>query len=516
MNKNPIVRIAVVLLVTAMLGLLGLSYYKKSADESQQISTSGAKATKGRITCMIDSWAGYFPLNSPIMRRNMRRSGWTWDCINQKTVDYVERFEMLKRGEIQFTVATVDAYLLNAAKLNFPGVITFVIDRSNGGDAIIAWEDEIPNLDALKTFKGNIAFTPDSPSHHALKMVANDFDIPYLKNGKGLIKTDGSEDALKRFLNKEVDVAVLWEPDVSRALSKKGVVKLIGTENADWILDIFLINREFAEDHPDQAVTVIANYFRTLKHYRDNPTEQVAHLKKEYKLKESQVESMLKGVKWFSLQENASVWMGVTGGGYNDRLIDEIDSAVKVLQNYGDFDSNPLPDSDAYRLMNSSFIKTLFDGGISDVQNNRDKAETNIDPLEKRFSKLDDNGWQALQKVGTLRSINFQSGTAKLSLLDKQRLDKGVENLKRYPNYRVFVAGHTGLRGDKQANKALSLERAKSAVRYLEATYGIDPNRLKAVGMGSSKPLPKESGESARRYNGKLPRVELNLMAEMY
>jgi len=76
------------------------------------------------------------------------------------------------------------------------------------------------------------------------------------------------------------------------------------------------------------------------------------------------------------------------------------------------------------------------------------------------------------------------------------------------------VKGHSGISGDPRANLQLSQERADAVARYLTVTYGIDPNRMRIIGYGSTRPLPRLPGESDRAYGYRLPRVEVTLAAE--
>jgi len=135
---------------------------------------------------------------------------------------------------------------------------------------------------------------------------------------------------------------------------------------------------------------------------------------------------------------------------------------------------------------------------------------------QRAFAALGNREWEKLREVGTLkiRPIVFQSGAGSLTIDGKEQLDKAAENLSHYPNYRILVKGHTGLRGDSAANRTLSQERAESVTRYLAITHQIGDNRMRAVGWGSSLPLAKNQGESDRSYNYRLPRVELALVAE--
>ena len=104
--------------------------------------------------------------------------------------------------------------------------------RIQGGDAIVAWKDKIGSAGSVEgRAHAKVAFTPRSPSEHLLRTVAAHFDVPALRGGKGpwRIETNGSPQALKRLLARKTDAAVLWEPDVTRALGTPGVIKLLST-----------------------------------------------------------------------------------------------------------------------------------------------------------------------------------------------------------------------------------------------------------------------------------------------
>lgn len=129
---------------------------------------------------------------------------------------------------------------------------------------------------------------------------------------------------------------------------------------------------------------------------------------------------------------------------------------------------------------------------------------------------MDEQGWTRLKEIGTLKMqpIGFRRGTADLSYDGKLELDRAAEHLAYYPNFRILVKGHTGIRGEPQSNLELSQDRADTVARYLMVTYGVDANRLRSVGYGASRPLPRKPGESDRAYGYRLPRVELALVAE--
>jgi len=511
-------KVVLALIVAGVLVMLAFRVLAPLFEDRQQLSTSDAGAAKGKLLIGVDNWIGYFPLCSPEMRRRMRQSGYALQCV-EDDADYPTRFQSLEDGALQFAVATVDSYLLNGHATRYPGSIVAVIDESRGGDAILAWHDEAKSLDDLKAKRLRVAYTPGSPSAHLLKSVAVHFDIPMLRERKGdwRVAAAGSEDALRKLKQRQAEVAVLWEPDVSRALSEPGIVKLIGTEDTEkLIVDILLVRRDFSTRDPEAVKALLRNYFLTLKQYRSNPGSLVQEAAKHTGLSQDKVEVMLGGVSWKSLTDNARAWFGVRVGGSSgaEGLIDAILAANQVLLDSGDFSSSPLPDDDPYRLTHSQFVAELYaSGGIDFAQSRSGDPE---DSLTRVFSPLSDAQWEALREVGTLkvRPIIFQSGTAHLTLDGKREVDRAVENLKHYPNFRLMVKGHTNRRGDPQANRELSRQRAESVTRYLSVTYGIDASRMRAVGFGGDRPLPRQPGESNRAYDYRLQRVEMFLVAE--
>jgi len=497
-----------------VLGVLAIGGYKLSLPYLQdklQRSSSDAAGTRGTIRIGMDNWIGYFPLCSPEMEKNLRQEGYILSCEDDQA-DYAGRFKRLKQGDLTFAVSTIDAYLLNGKSSAYPGTIVSVLDESKGGDAIVARKQPLPNLDALKENpETKIAFTPSSPSEHLLKAVNTHFDLPFFtaENQQWRVETSGSSDALKKLLDGSVNAAVLWEPDVSRALSDSAFTRLIGTEDTDkLIVDILLAERRFSKENPEAVEILLKSYFKTLSFYYANPDQLRSDIKNRDKLNIGQIDSMLQGVEWTSLNENASLWFGTGGSNKRAGLIAAIKSALDILIANKDFDKNPLPQRDPYRITNRSYISALAN------QTGQSEKVEKTDTLERPFEILNDQGWSSLKRIGTLKvdPVSFQRSAAILDYDGKKTLDEAADKLRRYPNFRFLIEGHTGVRGDKKANSQLSLARAEAVSRYLEVTYKIDSNRVRSLGYGGTKPLKQQEGESRRAYSYRLPRVEISLM----
>lgn len=504
-----------VALILVFVGVFGIGAYRLAQpwiNAQLQKSTTDSANIRGTLRIAVDGWVGYFPLCSPDMMQRMRQSGFLWECVDDQA-DYGGRFGKLKRGEYDLVVATVDSYLLNGQALDYPAPIVAVLDESKGGDALVAWADRLPNLDAIKNKSDlKVAFTPNSPSHQLLKAVASHFDIPALRAPGVAALSDGSGDALQKFFNKQVDAAVLWEPDVSRALAQEGTVRLLSTADTQGlIVDVLLAGRELVRTRPEVLELVLQNYFKTLVHYRRQQPQLQKELAVHYKVSAAQAEILLQGVEWSSLSDNARYWFGLEPQG-RQGLVETINAALAILLDSGDFKDNPLPQRDPYRLINSQPLQAIRNqAALGDLASTRVSADGKV-----QFTPLDESQWQALQPIATLkvRPIVFASGAADLTEGGQAQVAMLIKDLQHYPHFRLEVRGHTGVRGDDDANRLLSQKRADEVLKTLREQFNIDVNRARAVGFGSTKPLPRQPGESERAYNYRLPRVELVLLEE--
>lgn len=509
-------KLAIGLTAIGITVMVGLRVVEPIIADALQADVSDV-GEKGTIKIGVDAWVGYFPLCSPEMKKNLNREGYGLRCTDD-AADYQDRFKRLKSSDYDFVVATVDSYLLNGEQYNFPGPIVAVLDESKGGDAIIGRRSVVPNLEALKKAKDiGVAYTPDSPSHHLIKAVASHFDVELFRNKRNLIKANGSEAALEKLLDGQVDIAVVWEPEVSKSLENKQFVRLLGTEDTQQlIVDILIASQSVVKKDSDMLRSLMRAYFKTLKYYRDHQDKFIKEIARHYDIKKGTAKDLLGGVHWVTLSDNAEHWYGVDTLGFSDEaLIHTIESAADILMENGDFSRNPIPYDDPYRLINSTFIKDMYErfanaGGFTRAGN--DKPEKNL-----IFNSLLAAQWDALQPIASLkaRQIKFSSGTSDLTLAGKEQIDQLVADLKHYPNFRVEVRGHSGIKGDIHANLALSQQRADSVVRYIDVAHSLDENRIRAVGFGGEKPLAKRPGETNRAYHYRLPRVEIVLVREI-
>ncbi len=109
---------------------------------------------------------------------------------------------------------------------------------------------------------------------------------------------------------------------------------------------------------------------------------------------------------------------------------------------------------------------------------------------------------------GVIEGIQFESGSATITLDSYKVLAEAADVLVAYPLVRIEIEGHTDSDGPSRTNLELSAARARAVVQFL-IQRGADPRQLEYVGYGETRPLvPNDSptGKAANR------RVEFKIL----
>jgi ABC-type nitrate/sulfonate/bicarbonate transport system substrate-binding protein len=504
---------AIFLFLLIVAGILVAKILQDKVHKSTETNTSFEQ--KGIIRVALDSYAGYYPLRSQETVSRLLKQGYRLELL-QDDGDYEGRADKLVKGEVDMAVFTIDSYILNAARRDFPGTIIAVLSESRGSDAMIARTSVVGSLDDLKANENiRVSYTPKSPSHHLIKTIGAHFGVDhFLKRKTGWrVEVNGSEEALKALVNGRSDVAVLWEPQISRALENKEFSKILGTEaTSGLIVDILVCHRGFLEKRQADAELLLATYFEVLKEFRGNPRLMVDGLAQLERVNKDLAEKMISAVQWKSLYDNALDWYGINLDGKVGRfgLYQNIERTVEVLIEAGDFARSPLPDGDPRRIFFDKLVGKLVMalGGVSDSSGS----------MANGFPALSESGWSGLASVGTLKvdPIPFNSGSGQIEESGMESIKALVEKLENYPRFRILVEGHSGTRGDRLANVELSLNRASAVKKSLVDQFQVDPNRIRAVGIGPDRPFTQLPDESSRAYQNRLSRVEVRFLKETY
>jgi OOP family OmpA-OmpF porin len=107
-----------------------------------------------------------------------------------------------------------------------------------------------------------------------------------------------------------------------------------------------------------------------------------------------------------------------------------------------------------------------------------------------------------------LKGVNFETGSDRLTADSLPLLDDAAETLRKYPELKLEVGGHTDSSGNDNTNMNLSQARAQAVMKYL-VDKGVKATNLTAKGYGETQPIASNTNNAGRAQNR---RVELKIM----
>ena len=106
----------------------------------------------------------------------------------------------------------------------------------------------------------------------------------------------------------------------------------------------------------------------------------------------------------------------------------------------------------------------------------------------------------------SFHSVYFGSNQSSLTPEAKAELDRAAKIMQDNPGVVVELQGNADSVGSVAYNKALAEKRAKAVSDYLKSK-GINPNRLKTLSLGKSKPTASNATEAGRSQNRRVDLV---------
>lgn len=262
---------------------------RPSADESKEPLKIG-----------LVTWIGYGPFYIAKEKGFFEENG--VKVILQRIEGDAERRSAIASGKLDGSALTLDAMIVLRSQ-NIPVKTVLAIDASIGGDGIIASK----SIKTVEELKGKqIAFPTGLPSHFFLYSVLKDYGIKMTDIKPIIMDADKAGAA---FIAKQVEVAVTWEPWLSKAKEMTDGHILIDSQKKPGVIeDVLFMREEVIDNRPDDIVAFIKGWYQAVDFVKTNPDESKSIIGKAFGLTNEEVEILLPKVRYEGKKENAEAF----------------------------------------------------------------------------------------------------------------------------------------------------------------------------------------------------------------
>lgn len=510
-QKSGIWKFAAFLLVAGVVAVGVMWLLKPVFMQHQRNKLSSSTSGAVQVPIVGDSYKGYWFFESPQMQVLGPANG-VEITLEDDQGDVPGRVERFLNKEITFMVIPVAEYLRLAKDSNFPGLIVMPVARSRGADRILVLKDRVPNgaVDDLDNAGVTLTYAQGSASESLVEAFVDSFELPNLRAGSWRVPLTDYREVFNRAVASQGVAFVLWEPEASQALARNPNLRPIfdSGDLSTAIIDVLVVHADTLQREPALVEKVVRTYFQVLDSYAGNREQLIADFTRTTEFKTpAAAEDLFSKIEWYDLWDSCTQMMGIAPPGSQvtarPGLLECIIFWKNLYKRNGAFTSDPLPQPGF--IIHKEILQRLL--AEAPLVTGRDGSRT------KDFRTLSEAEWARLTPIGRVRleDIGFVSNSSELLGESLPQLDAIGQTLNtQFRDHRIVVSGHT--RGaDTPENRQLSLQRAQAVADYLVSKFGIDRDRIRAVGKGSSEPPPRRPDENQRAYLSRQARVQFNL-----
>jgi len=307
-------------------------------------TATGSTKYSGTIHIASSTWTGYALIYLANAKGIWKQHGLD---VNFKDVeDPNDRFIALAAGRLEGMASTVDAFARQQSN-GVAAVEVFPIDASVGGDGILAKN----TIQSVADLKGKtVGVNQGSVSEWFLAQVLEKNGL-HLSDVKEQNMTSGAAGAA--FVASKIDVAVTWEPWLSKAkVRTDGHVLVSSKSYPDLIMDSFAFRKDFIQKYPDTVKEFMKAYYDAYNWMQSNQTAALQVIGDAVQESPSDVSADLSTMTLFDLSTGKQV-IGTSSS--HGKIYDNVKAAADFWKAQGKIDTAVNP-SDA---VDPSFINSL-------------------------------------------------------------------------------------------------------------------------------------------------------------
>lgn len=213
----------------------------------------------------------------------------------------------MERGDIEVDMRTVGEYQGRPRDARTPGVIIGTIDKSVGGDGVVA-EGGIGSVADLKG--KTVAAEPNIPARLLLQLALK-------QNGLSLddlaIKEIATADTLAVFSDASIAAVASYEPYLSQAVTAIGFRQpkiLLSSRDSDVIIDVIAARQDDLAASPAKYEAFLRGILQAVDLYQAEPARFIALAAPHYNLSEAEVKAILDTSLVYTDRRQAAELMG--------------------------------------------------------------------------------------------------------------------------------------------------------------------------------------------------------------
>jgi NitT/TauT family transport system substrate-binding protein len=494
-----------ILMVVVAAGAAFWVYYRGTTrpDGSTRLTTSSGAITasadkKNSYTIALSEWPGHMPFvvaNGGLRTRAgsaAQQQGLELEIVFIE--DPAGKNAALRSQKVDFVWQTVDEMPINMGEFKKAGtnVRAFLqVDWSRGGDACIASADVRTVDDLLGRKAAMLRFSPD---HTLFEFMINNSRLSsaQVKTVREAASFSPDDFTYGRalFTQGKVDVACLWEPDVSLALkARPGSHVLFSTADATGLVaDVVLTHEALLRERPEAARKLAALWFAGVETAEQDRAAAASLVSSEVPRFRDELgyEGTLKAfewVKWTGLDDNTR-FFGVQGDSAAfDRVYNQADD---VWTKYPE--ANITERFVPATLRDDRVVRAMWDEGGRLAR----PEQTDYRPDIAR------SGAAVLTKP---ISINYEKNRAELDAESLYILNRQIlPQLEMAKAMHIRIEGNSDSNGNPNVNRQLSEQRAKLVADYLIGR-GVAESRISYRGNGDAAPVATNKTVDGRAAN---------------
>ncbi len=266
---------------------------------------SGPAFAADTIRVLAPTWPGYAPVFVAIDKGYFKELGLDVDMKFED--DRSNVLAAMTRGDIEVDMRTVGEHQGRPRDASTPGVIIGTIDKSVGGDGVIA-DGSVKSVADLKG--KTVAVEPNIPARLLLQLALK-------KEGMTLddltIKNITTPDTVAVFADSSIAAIGTYEPFMSQAVSsqtqRNGKI-LLSSKDSDIIVDVIDVRQDDLKANPTKYQKFMAGIFKAVELYKSDPAEFIKLTAPHYNLSDAEVKGIFDTSLTFTDKEETAKLLG--------------------------------------------------------------------------------------------------------------------------------------------------------------------------------------------------------------